>query len=265
MNFFAPILKFRGRLPTGALLAGAVVVCGMGASAQAPADPDTPAASASQPIELDKVIAVINGDVLLQSDVQEEMQFAALNPLGQYGRSTDPASAGRRLINRTLILQQMKSQQVDTAVSDEELKKSLMELRKQIPACARYQCETQQGWEAFLKKNHLTEQQVDDRWRQRLEIGKFIDMRFRNGIRISKPEIQTYYDKKFVPAFLKESAKPPALATVSARISEILLQQHVNGMLQDWLKSLHDQGSVEILDPLYGVSSDNNDDSGGAA
>jgi peptidyl-prolyl cis-trans isomerase SurA len=233
--------------------------------AQASTAPETSESSAAKPQELDRVIAIINGDVLLQSDVLEEMQFASIQPLGQPGLATDPAVAGRRLINRTLILQQMKTQQADNPVSDEELEKGLAELRKQIPACGRFHCETLEGWRNFLKQNSLTEQQVADRWRQRLQIVNFIDTRFRNGVRIAKPEIQDYYDKTFVPAFKKESANPPALSAVSNRIEEILLQRRVNGMLQDWLKSLRDQGSVQILDPVYGVSSGNNDEGGGAA
>jgi peptidyl-prolyl cis-trans isomerase SurA len=197
--------------------------------------------------------------------VLEEMQFASIQPLGQPGLASDPAVAGRRLISRTLILQQMKSQQADIPVTDEDLQKGLSELRKQIPACARFHCDTPDGWRDFLKQNNLTEQQVTDRWRQRLQIVNFIDIRFRNGVRITKPEIQEYYDKTFVPAFQKEGAKPPALPAVSNRIEEILLQRRVNGMLQDWLKSLRDQGSVQILDPMYGISSGNDDEGGGAA
>jgi hypothetical protein len=235
-----------------------------GGQATATQAPDAPPA-AGQPEELDRVIAIINGDVLLQSDVLEEMQFASIQPLGQPGIATDPKLAGQRLINRTLILQEMKSQQADTVISDEELNKSLDELKKQIPACARFHCDTADGWRNFLKQNNLSEEQVRDRWRQRLDIVHFIDLRFRNGIRITKPDIQTYYDKTFVPAFKKESANPPALNVVSSRIEEILLQQRVSAMLQEWLKSLREQGSVRILDPTYGVSSTNDDDNGGAA
>ncbi|HEY0760464.1 MAG TPA: peptidylprolyl isomerase [Acidisarcina sp.] len=228
---------------------------------------DSAAATAPQGSaqELDKVIAIINGDVLLQSDVIEEMQFASIQPLTEPGMATSPALAGRRLISRTLILQQMKRQQADTAVSDEELQKGLADLRRQIPACARQDCQSEAGWRNFLKSNNLSEEQVNQRWRQRIEIVRFIDIRFRNGIRITKPEIQAYYEKTFIPAFRKESTNPPALDAVSSRIEEILLQQRVSTMLQDWLKSLRDQGSVQILDPMYGTSSESSDDSGGAS
>jgi hypothetical protein len=73
-------------------------------------------------------------------------------------------------------------------------------------------------------------------------------------LRISKPDIEDYYNKTFVPQFKKENLSAPSLASVSSRIEEILLQQHVNDLLQDWLKNLRDQGSVIILDPALGQS-----------
>ena len=55
----------------------------------------------------------------------------------------------------------------------------------------------------------------------------------------------------------------PPLDSVSSRIEEILLQQHVNVLLQDWLKSLRDQGNVIILDPALGNSNPSPDDDEG--
>jgi peptidyl-prolyl cis-trans isomerase SurA len=224
-----------------------------------------PAADSSQPQVLDRVIAIINGDVLLESDVQEEMLLAAIQPISIQRGQNSPRRAAERLINRTLILQQMKDQQSIAPVTDEEVQKSLDDLKKQIPTCAKYLCTTPQGWKAFLKDNNLTEQQVQDRWRQRQQILQFINVRFQAGIRISKSDIQNYYDKTLTAAFTKENVKPPSVESITPRIQEILLQQRVNVLLQDWLKSLRDQGSVQILDPAYGQTTDQDDDTGGSA
>lgn len=223
----------------------------------------TPQAYTAQPQVLDRVIAIINGDVLLESDVQEEMLLAAIQPISiQQGQNT-PMRAAQRLINRTLILQQMKDQQSITQVTDQELQTNLDELKKQIPACVRFHCGTPQGWAAFLKDKSLTQQQVEDRWRMRLQILHFIDVRFQAGIKISKTEIQNYYDKTLTEAFRKENVKPPPVDTVTQRIHEILMQQRVNILLQDWLKSLRDQGSIQVLDQAYGQGTGNPDDETG--
>jgi len=97
-------------------------------------------------------------------------------------------------------------------------------------------------------------------WRQRLAILRFIDLRFRSGIRIPNEEIDAYYKKSILPVYERQNEKPPTLSEISERIREVLLQQHVNGLLQDWLKSLRDEGSVQILDPAYGQSSGNREE-----
>ena len=59
-------------------------------------------ARAQKPEVLDHVVAVINGSVILESDVQEEMRLAVLQPFSDPGRNT-PKRALQRLIDRDLI------------------------------------------------------------------------------------------------------------------------------------------------------------------
>lgn len=216
------------------------------------------AASGGGPVVLDRVEAVINGDVLLQSDVNEEMRFAALEPF-QTNAVKDPRlNAMRRLINRSLILQQMKEQQqFNINISDADVEKSLEDLRSHLPACGGYDCKTAAGWQAFLTANDLTSAEVAAHWRQRLAILRFIELRFRTGIRISQESVADYYTKSVVPVFQRQNKTAPPLKDVSARIHELLLQQQVNGLLQDWLNSLRDEGSVQILDPAYASLTNN--------
>jgi hypothetical protein len=245
----------------------AVCLCGT-MSAQAPNTAGSSSPSAQpEPIVLDRVIAVINGDVLLESDVREEMRLAALQPITVRANQNNPVRAVQRLISRTLILRQMKGQQqINYSVTDDELKKSLMEVREQIPVCKTFDCATPEGWHNFLASNGLTEEEVEDRWRQRLEILKFIEARFGTSIRVTREDIQNYYQQSVVPVFQKEDQKAPTVDSVSPRIREILLQQQVNVQLREWLQSLREQGSVQILDPAYGQSTGPADeDTGGGA
>ena len=226
--------------------------------------PQTAAVSSETPVVLDRVIAIVNGEVLLQSDVRQEIRIAVLQPITVPGNQNTDVNAAQRLIRRALILRQMKEQQqIDYSVSDEEVKKSLAELRAQIPICRQIGCSTEEGWREFLNKNDITEQEAEDRWRQRLEILKFINIRFGAGIRISRQDIQKYYQESVVPAFEKLKEKPPTLESVSPRVREILVQQQVNSMLRDWLQSLREQGTVQILDPRYGQSTGTDEDDGG--
>ena len=62
-------------------------------------------------------------------------------------------------------------------------------------------------------------------------------------------EIQAYYEKTMLPEYAKRNVTPPKLETIQKRIEEVLLQQQVGALLQDWLKSLRAQGSVRIITP----------------
>jgi peptidyl-prolyl cis-trans isomerase SurA len=247
-------------LAAAALAASSFVWAGAQSAGQS-SEPVTspPFGSAQQPVVLDSVIAVINGDVLLRSDLQTEIDMAALQPLSLPPGKNFEQRAARRLINRTLILQQMQSQGMAKNVSE----KDLTALRGQLPDCRKSECTTEAGWARFLAQHGLTQSEVMERWRQRMQILNFIDTRFRAGVRISKPDIEEYYNKTFVPQFKKQNVSAPPLDSVSTRIEEILLQQHVNVLLQDWLNNLRDQGSVIILDPALGQSNPNPDDDKG--
>jgi hypothetical protein len=199
---------------------------------------------------LDSVVAVVNNDVLLESDVEEEERFAAFQPFSDASRGGNPRQeALGRLIDRTLVEQQMRRQAAVPVVTTAQADTELAQLRKSLPECAKYACTTDAGWKNFCEAQGFTPEQVEARWLERMTLLKFIEQRFKTGIRISEPEIQQYYDQKFVPRFRERSATPPPLSAISDRIEEILLQQRVNILLEDWLKSLHDQGSVQILDP----------------
>jgi peptidyl-prolyl cis-trans isomerase SurA len=205
----------------------------------------TPAAG--QGVVLDRLVAVVNGDVILESDVDEERRFEEIQPYRAAADSTR-AKIIERLVDRALILQQAALQPED-AITDVELDAQLATLRKGIPACKQYHCETEEGWKRFLGEHGFTVEGFSSRWRQRMQLLKFIEVRFRNGVKIKDDEIQAYYEKTMAPEYTKRNMKPPALETVKKRIEEVLLQQQVSALLEDWLKSLRAQGSVRIMIP----------------
>jgi peptidyl-prolyl cis-trans isomerase SurA len=204
-----------------------------------------------KPMLLDRAVAVINGEVLLESDVRDQQHFAVFEPYSVPGGEFTPMQAMQQLVNRTLLQEQMAEQELVPPPSDEAVDQQIEELRRHIPACAGQSCETEEGWHRFLLAHGFDEALLHRRWRQRMQILTFIGVRFRTGIRIAKPEIETYYREKLVPQFQARKLTPPPLAKVSDRIDEVLLQQHVNVLLNDYLVSLKDAGSVQILDPQY--------------
>ncbi len=206
------------------------------------------APGAKQGVLVDQVISVVNGDLILESDVEEERHFSAFQPFRDPGGKFSRENAIERLVDRLLILQQAKLQP-DGLATNAEAKAELSSLRKEIPACTQYHCETDAGWEKFVADQGFTLDELTERWRQRMEILKFIEVRFRAGIRISPEEIRAYYQKTLLPGYARLNAKAPVLDTISDRIQEVLLQQRVGNLLSDWLESLKAQGTVRMIKP----------------
>jgi hypothetical protein len=154
-----------------------------------------------------------------------------------------------QLISRALVQQQIRQEDTEAAEPPpDEVAARLSEIRKQLPACVHMNCASEAGWKAFLSANGLSQDRVERYLRFRLEILRFIEVRFRQGIRIAPEEIEVYYRETLVPQYAA-GEHVPALKDVAPRIEEILLQKQVNVLFDEWLKSLHRQGEVEVLDP----------------
>jgi len=242
----AKMWRFPG---AGALVIVIALLQGSGLWAQSPTSPAVPASAlpgARQGTVLDRVVAVVNGDLILESDVDEETRFEEIQPYRTTDENHSRELTVRRLIDRTLILQQADLEP-ETAVPEKELDAQLMTLRKDIPECRQYHCETDQGWQKYVNDHGFTVEEFRERWRQRMELLRFIEVRFSNGIRISDDEIKAYYEKTMLPEYAKRHVAPPKLETISPRIEEVLLQQQVGNLLRDWLTSLRAQGRVRIM------------------
>lgn len=206
-------------------------------------------AQAAKTVPLDDVVAVVNGQVILQSDIDEDIQLSVLDPVPGATGALTRQRALEELISRALIQQQIRQEDLPAIQpSEAEVAARLDEIRKQLPACVRADCSTDGGWNAFLAAHGLTQHGVEAYLRNRMEILRFIEQRFRQGIQIGAQQIETYYHDTLAPEYPAGTSVPP-LKEVSKRIEDILLEQQVNELFDNWLDNLRTQGDVEILDP----------------
>jgi hypothetical protein len=213
----------------------------------------TPAFAAQQPdspspVVLDRAVAVVNKHVILSSDLDDEIRLSILDPNTVTPVEITRQQALDQLISRALIEQQIRQQDIESIEPpQEEINARLHEIRTELPVCVRQNCASDAGWKAFLAAHGLTAKRVEAYLRYRLEILRFIEQRFRQGIQISPQQIETYYHDKLMPQYAAGETVPP-LDQVAPRIQEILLQQQVNQMFDNWLTDLRRQGDVEVLD-----------------
>ena len=209
---------------------------------------------------IDRVVAVVNRQTILESDLQDEMQLSVLDPSTKDAEEMTPRQALDRLISRRLIQQQIRQEDLSTTEPNpKDIAARIEEIRTQLPACVRADCRSDSGWKAFLARHELSPSRVDSYMHTRLEILSFIEMRFRQGIRIAPEEIEKYYRETLLPQY-PAGQRPPPLEQVSSRIEEILLEQRVNVLFDSWLANLRSQGQIEVLDPSLEMPKASGDD-----
>ena len=202
----------------------------------------------TSPAVLDRVVAVVNNQAILASDLDDEIRLSVLDQASVGLGILTRKRALEQLISRALIQQQIRQEDAQAAdPPPTEVDARLAEIRKELPVCIRQNCATEAGWKAFLAVHGLTQERVESYLRYRLQILRFIEQRFQPGIRVSPEEIESYYRGTLLPQYAAGEAIPP-LDLVAQRIEEILLQQQVNILFDDWLGNLRKQGEVEVLD-----------------
>ena len=191
---------------------------------------------------LDRIIATVNGHVILQSDWDEALCYEALlsnRTLAQF-TDDDRRAVLDRLIDQELLREQMNSAGFVHA-SDAEVDSRLAEARKLYPQAA-----SPQQWQALLAQYHLNETDLRTRIRTQIDLMRLVDARLRPAVQIDSKTIEAYYRDQFVPKLKQSGAADVPLAEVSSKIREVLTQQKVSELLVSWLQTLRSEGDVHI-------------------
>jgi peptidyl-prolyl cis-trans isomerase SurA len=191
---------------------------------------------------IDRIVATVNGHIILQSDWDEAMCYEALSSNRKLADFNDEERRAvlNRLIDQELLSEQTKSGDLST-VSDTEIAARTAEIRKQYPDAA-----NAEGWQATLLRYHLTEKDLQAHIRQQIELMRRVDARLRPAVEIDSKSIEAYYREQFVPKLKERGAAEVPLGEVSAQIRELLTQQKVGELLVSWLHTLRSESQVNV-------------------
>jgi peptidyl-prolyl cis-trans isomerase SurA len=190
---------------------------------------------------VDRIVAIVNGHIILQSDWDEGLSYEALLTNRRLADFTedDRRAVLDRLIDQELLRQQMKSADFLHA-TDAEVAARVGAARKLYPQAA-----SPEAWRAVLAQYHLTEKDLVAHVRQQIDLMRLVDARLRPAVQIDSKSIEAYYRDQFVPQLKQEGSSGVPLADVSARIRELLTEKKVNELLLSWLQTLHSEGQVK--------------------
>ena len=201
---------------------------------------------------IDRIVATVNGHVILQSDWDDALRYEALL---NGGRLTDFTDDERRAVLDRLIDQELLGEQMKAAyfqhASESEAATRIAEARKLYPEAA-----TDEGWQLVLASFGLTEKDLVAHVEQQIDLMRLVDARLRPAVQIDSKTIEAYYREKFVPQLKQTGAGEVALADVSSQIRELLTEEKVNELLVSWLQTLRSESKVRVAaaaQPAEGV------------
>lgn len=198
---------------------------------------------------VDRVIAVVNGHAILQSDWEEEIALEAfLNARASDSFTpTDRKAALDRLIDQELLREQLQPGQ---PAPTDKVAARVAEVRKLHPEAA-----SEDGWRGALRKFGLSQASLEKRLSDEIQLMNGVENRLRPSIQIDQHAIESYYRDDLLPELKKKGGREVSLAEVFGQIKDLLAEQRLNQLLTGWLATLRSGSRIQTFDTGPGEQS----------
>jgi peptidyl-prolyl cis-trans isomerase SurA len=189
---------------------------------------------------VDRIVANVNGHILLESDWQDEVAFEALlnaRPASSFSAAERKAALDR-LIDQELLREQVHPSESAPA---QLVTGRVAEVRKLYPEAA-----TDAGWLATVERYGLTPSAIEKRMGRDIQLMRLVEARLRPAIQIDNPAVETYYRERLLPELQRAGGKEVPLPEVFSRIKDLLVEQKMNQLIAGWLASLRSESHIQI-------------------
>ncbi|HUJ95104.1 MAG TPA: SurA N-terminal domain-containing protein [Terriglobales bacterium] len=194
---------------------------------------------------IDRIVATVNRDAILQSDWDDEVRYEAF--VGgrslEHVTNEDRKSALDRLIDQALLREQTRFANASPAPA-KEIEKRISEIRRQYSGA-----DTPEGWTGVLRSYGLTAQDLRERVAAQMELMQMVEARLRPSVSIDAKSIESYYNQELLPQLRQAGAQDVPLAEVTPQIKELLTQKKMNQMLTAWLQNLRAGSEIHTAAP----------------
>jgi hypothetical protein len=204
---------------------------------------DVSAQSQSGRVEVvDKMVATVNRQLITYSDLLWQLALQPGTPIDE-PRSEDLNGALQLLINQRLFHGEA-DRLPHIEPKDDEVEAALAALIRRFPSQSEF----------YKRIEHvgLTAEQLRETVRERVEIERYLDFRFRSFTIVSEKEIGDYYRDAYVPRFrqLSPGRIVPKLEEVRAEIERTLTEGKIESDISALLEDMRTRAEIVILSPL---------------
>jgi len=175
---------------------------------------------------IDRIVARIDNDVLLLSDVRLLSAYQLLVD----GRSESDAEILDRLIDQWIVRSEANAARTPPP-NDADIERGLGRLRQAF--------DSGQEYESRRKLSGLSEADIRRITADQVFLNNYLDSRFRPTVQVDEPAIREFYERTVVPRAQARGTAPPTLEAARDFIQEALVQRGINQQADLWLKESH--------------------------
>lgn len=194
---------------------------------------------------IDRIAVSVGNSVITTSDVDREIRVTAFQSDVQPDLSpANRRATAQRMVEQKLIRREMEQSHYPLPAPTEA--DFLIEQLRM----SRYP--TDAGYQQALAKYGVTEQDVRDELLWQLTLLRFIEVRFRPGVRVSDQEIQDYFDKQVKPAAqAAHPGQPVSLEDYRNQIENRLAEQQTDKEVDAWLQDARKRTEIVFHDEAF--------------
>jgi hypothetical protein len=185
---------------------------------------------------VDRIVARVENDVILLSDVRELKEYQEL----VNGKSESESAILDRLIDQWIVRSEAALSRFPEP-KDAEMDREVSRVVKSFASLEEY--------EARKKQSGLNDAEVRKIVTAQLYLTNYLDSRFRPSVQIDEKAIADFYQNAVVPRAKTRGQEPPTLDASRDIIQEALVQSDINEQADRWLKEsrarLHVQKFLE--------------------
>jgi parvulin-like peptidyl-prolyl isomerase len=195
-----------------------------------------PAAQAQTGRVVDRIVAHIEGDIILLSQVRELGAFQHLVE----GRAESDERLLAELIEQWIVQTEANQSQFPQPAQS-EVDRELARLIAQFGS--------PEAYAAKLREVGLSAEQVQQLLARQIYVERYIDYKFRPTVQIQAADIEAYYQKELLPELAKKNQLTPRLADVEGEIRELLTQRAITDLATKWLEETKSRLKIEATLP----------------
>jgi hypothetical protein len=198
--------------------------------------PQAPGDSAAQTRVVDRIVARIEDDIILQSQVRELSAFQQLVE----GRAESDDKLLDELIEQWVVETEAAGSHFPQPAQS-EVDREMARLTAQFADRAKY--------DARLNEIGLSDAGVRILLARQIYVERYLDYKFRPSVQVETADVDAYYSKELLPELAKRNQPAPSRNSVDEQIREVLIQRGISDLTTKWLDDTRSRLRIEIEKP----------------